>query len=228
MALTDDAIDRIKQMIISGRFAPGARLPPEQELSAELGLSRNSLREAVKALEVVRVLDVRRGDGTYVTSLEPRVLLEATGFIAELQSDTTMLELTEVRRVMEPAAASMAAVRIDDAALARLRMSLEAIEGCTSVEQIVDHDLDFHRQIAQASGNSYLAGLIDALSGQTSRMRVWRGIADIGAIERTIAEHRSVYQALAERDTSLAAAHMLTHIAGVERWLRRAKGEISA
>lgn len=227
MAVTDEAIDRIKQMIISGRFAPGARLPPEQELSAELGLSRSSLREAVKALEVVRVLDVRRGDGTYVTSLEPRLLLEATGFIAELQSDTSMLELTEVRRVLEPAAAAMAATRMDDEALAQLLASVEAIEGYTSIEQIVAHDLDFHRQIARSSGNSYLAGLIDALSGETTRMRVWRGIADIGAADRTIAEHRSIYVALAERDGPLAGAHMLGHIAGVERWLRHAKGEIA-
>ncbi|MGN8552128.1 UNVERIFIED_CONTAM: GntR family transcriptional regulator [Microbacterium sp. SLM126] len=66
MAVMDEGIDRIKQMIISEQFAPGSPLPPEQELSADLGLSRISLREVVKPLEVVRVLDVRRGDGTYV------------------------------------------------------------------------------------------------------------------------------------------------------------------
>ncbi len=63
-SLTDDAIARIQQMIVSGELQPGQRLPPEKELSESLGLSRNSLREAVKALELIRVLDVRRGDGT--------------------------------------------------------------------------------------------------------------------------------------------------------------------
>ena len=75
MAVTDEAILKIKDMIVSGELGPGDRLPPEKELSERLGLSRSSMREAVKALEVIRVLDVRRGDGTYVTSLEPRLLL---------------------------------------------------------------------------------------------------------------------------------------------------------
>ena len=76
MALTDEAIDKIKQMIISGRVRPGEKLPREADLAAELGLSRNSLREAVKALSVINVLDVRQGDGTYATSLAPSLLLE--------------------------------------------------------------------------------------------------------------------------------------------------------
>ena len=71
MAVTDEAILKIKEMIRSGDLKPGDRLPPEKELGEALGLSRSSLREAVKALEIIRVLDVRRGDGTYVTSLNP-------------------------------------------------------------------------------------------------------------------------------------------------------------
>ena len=76
MAVTDDAMSKIKQMIQDGELRPGDRLPPEQELSERLGLSRSSMREAVKALEAMRILDVRRGDGTYVTSLQPGLLLE--------------------------------------------------------------------------------------------------------------------------------------------------------
>ncbi|WP_256390256.1 GntR family transcriptional regulator, partial [Vibrio parahaemolyticus] len=71
-------------------------------MSERLGLSRNSLREAVKALDMMRVLDVRRGDGTYVTSLEPRLLLEAMTFVADLHQDGSVLEIFEVRRVLEP------------------------------------------------------------------------------------------------------------------------------
>ncbi|MDF2581206.1 MAG: FadR family transcriptional regulator, partial [Microbacterium sp.] len=80
MAVTDEAIEKIKDMIVRGELAPGSRLPPEKDLAERLGLSRSSMREAVKALEVIRVLDVRRGDGTYVTSLEPKLLLEAISF----------------------------------------------------------------------------------------------------------------------------------------------------
>ncbi|GAB3817025.1 FadR/GntR family transcriptional regulator [Micromonospora zhanjiangensis] len=71
MALTDEAIAKIRGLIQSGELPPGTRLPPEQQLAAQMGLSRSGVREAVKVLESARVLDVRRGDGTYVTSLAP-------------------------------------------------------------------------------------------------------------------------------------------------------------
>src|SRR5579859_595673 len=77
VAVTDEAIEKIKAMIVSGALRAGDKLPREADLATELGLSRSSLREAVRALALVNILDVRRGDGTYVTSLEPRLLLEA-------------------------------------------------------------------------------------------------------------------------------------------------------
>ena len=104
--MTDEAILKIKEMLLSGQLKPGDRLLPEKELSEELGLSRSSLREAVKALDLIRVLDVRRGDGTYVTSLEPRLLLEAMSFVVDLHQDASILDLFEVRRILEPAAAA--------------------------------------------------------------------------------------------------------------------------
>src|SRR5690625_4801358 len=100
-------------MILSGELKPGSRLPPEKELSERLGLSRNSLREAVKALEVVRVLDVRRGDGTYVTSLEPGLLMEAVAFVVDLHHDDSVLDFLAVRRLLEPSAAALATAHLD-------------------------------------------------------------------------------------------------------------------
>src|SRR5690242_21268151 len=82
--VTEGAIDKIRERIVSGAWGPGERLPKESELAAELGLSRNSLREAVRALSQLRVLEVRQGDGTYVSSLDPDLLLESTGFISHL------------------------------------------------------------------------------------------------------------------------------------------------
>src|SRR4051794_23886901 len=83
VALTDEAIERIKGMIVSGELRPGDRLPKEADLAIRLGLSRSSLREAVRALSLIRVLDVRQGDGTYVTSLRPEVLLDTVGFVLD-------------------------------------------------------------------------------------------------------------------------------------------------
>ncbi len=111
MAVTDEAIEKIKGMITSGALRAGDRLPREADLAAELGLSRSSLREAVRAQSLVNILDERRGDGTYVTSLEPRLLLEALSFIVDFHRDDTVLEVLRVRRILEPAATAMAAER---------------------------------------------------------------------------------------------------------------------
>ena len=112
MSLTDKAIARIRELILTGELRPGSRLPPEQQLAAELGLGRNLMREAVKALVVANVLEVRRGTGTYVTSLEPELLLEGVGVAVELLQGATLLEVTEVRRLFEPVATGLAAGRI--------------------------------------------------------------------------------------------------------------------
>src|SRR6476660_8809288 len=101
-------------MIQSGELPPGARLPPEPQLAAQIGLSRSGVREAVKVLESARVLDVRRGDGTYVTSLAPRLLLEGLGLAVELLQDDTLLDVVEVRRMLEPVATALAALRMSE------------------------------------------------------------------------------------------------------------------
>ena len=222
MAVTDEAILKIKEMILSGELGPGDRLPPEKELSERLGLSRSSMREAVKALEVIRVLDVRRGDGTFVTSLEPRLLLEAMSFVVDLHDDSSVLELFAVRRILEPAAVALAAARIPEAAIRDLRERIAAVDEGTSVEGLVDHDLDFHRAIVAQAGNGYLASLIDSLSGHTVRARIWRGLTQRNSVDRTRAEHRAIVDALERRDAELAQALTTVHISGVEQWLRDA------
>src|SRR5438876_6020181 len=138
--VTDEAIERIRQIIMSGEWGPGARLPRESELAARLGISRNSLREAVRALSLLRVLEVRQGDGTYVTSLEPDLLLESTRFVAHLLADKTVVELFEVRRLLEPATAALAAVRMDEAGHAALRRELDRMTAAGGVEDWVEAD----------------------------------------------------------------------------------------
>ncbi|MDH6182352.1 GntR family transcriptional repressor for pyruvate dehydrogenase complex [Microbacteriaceae bacterium SG_E_30_P1] len=220
MAVTDEAILKIKGMIIRGELGPGDRLPPEKELSEHLGLSRSSLREAVKALEVIKVLDVRRGDGTYVTSLDPRLLLEAISFVVDLHDDNSILELFAVRRILEPAAAALAATRMSPEAVEGLREQIGSVDSHTDVEGLVAHDIEFHAAIAALSGNGYLATLIESLSGGTIRARVWRGLTQENAIERTLAEHRSIVEALAIGDARLAESLSIVHVSGVENWLR--------
>jgi GntR family transcriptional repressor for pyruvate dehydrogenase complex len=225
VGVTDAAIEKIKEMIISGELGPGERLPKEADLARRLGLSRNSLREAVRALTLVRILTVRQGDGTYVTSLESDVLLEAVSFVVDVHQDRSVLDLLEARRVLEAATAALAAQFITDSQLAELDRLLVEMRSCTTVEEHVENDLAFHRAIALASGNPVLASLLDGLAGRTTRARVWRGITQSGALERTYAEHRAIFEALERHQPDLARAMMTVHIAGVEAWLELALDE---
>ncbi|HEY1626410.1 MAG TPA: FadR/GntR family transcriptional regulator [Streptosporangiaceae bacterium] len=222
MAVTDEAIEKIKDMITSGALRAGDRLPREADLAAELGLSRNSLREAVRALALVNILDVKRGDGTYVTSLEPRLLLEAMSFIVDFHRDDTMLEFLRVRRILEPAATAMAAERISSQECAELRDLLDSIGSHPHAEDLVQNDLEFHRRIVACSGNSVLASLLESMSGPTTRARVWRGLTQTGATAQTLAEHRAILDALAAHEPEVARSWATVHIAGVEQWLTSA------
>src|SRR6476469_10933794 len=122
--MTEAAIERIRELIGTGGLPPGARLPAEAELAGQLGASRNTVREAVRALVTARVLDVRRGDGTYVTSLRPELLLEGVAAAVELMQEGFSLELIAVRRILEPPATALAAARISDETLRELEACL--------------------------------------------------------------------------------------------------------
>jgi GntR family transcriptional repressor for pyruvate dehydrogenase complex len=217
---TEAAIKAIRDLIITGELPPGSRLPAENVLAANLGLSRNTLREAVRALVTARVLDVRRGDGTYVTSLEPHLLLEGIGFAVELMQQDRALELLELRRILEPAATALAATRIEPAELAELQGALATMAGSHG-ETRIKQDIEFHARIARASRNQTLATMLSELSGKTVHARIWHGTVEAHADERAHAEHQAIYAALAEGDPSLAHAAALVHVAHTELWYRQ-------
>jgi len=223
--VTEGAIDKIRERIVSGAWGPGDRLPKESELAAELGLSRNSLREAVRALSQLRVLEVRQGDGTYVSSLEPDLLLESTGFVSHLLLGETGIALSEVRRILEAAAAALAAARIDEQGKNALGSSLERMRDARGVEELVEADVAFHAVVARASGNPVLVSLLASLSTRMMRVRLWHGRTSDEALHETREEHRRIYEAIIAGDPDLARAAATAHIASGERWLR---GQLAA
>jgi DNA-binding FadR family transcriptional regulator len=225
MAVTDEAIEKLRAMIVSGELRPGDRLPREADLATTLGLSRSSLREAVRALSLVRILDVRQGDGTYVSSLAADSLLEALNFIVEFHHDASVLELLEVRRILEPAASARAAVLITAPTIAQVAEILGRANADSPVEDLVKADVEFHRAIALAAGNSVLASLIESLSAPTQRARVWRGMTQEGALQRTLDEHQAIFDAIVRHDPEMARTWATVHVAGVEEWLRSALAE---
>jgi GntR family transcriptional repressor for pyruvate dehydrogenase complex len=222
---TEAAIQSMRAMIASGTLSPGARLPAEAELATMVGASRNTVREAVRALVTARVLDVRRGDGTYVTSLRPELLLEGITAAVELMHEGFSLELIAVRRILEPAATRLAAGRMDAATLAELERLVEAVEGSTSQAERIPFDAEFHSLIARRSDNATLVSMLAAVSSRTLRARAWRGVLDETASSRTVTQHREILEALAAGDADRAEAAALLHVATTEAWFRQAQGE---
>jgi GntR family transcriptional repressor for pyruvate dehydrogenase complex len=223
--VTQDAIERIRELIASGEWGPGTRLPREADLAQQLGLSRSSLREAVRALSLARVLEVRQGDGTFVSSLEAIDLLAPTLSATHLLRGRTVLELFEVRRMLEPEAAAMAATRSDATVIAELGRELERMHAAGDrPEELVEADASFHDVIAGAPGNGVLQALLRSLSTSTVRARLWHGIADRDALDLAREEHARIYQAIASGDAELARAATLVHIAHNETWLREHLG----
>ncbi len=224
MSVTTETIEKIKAMILAGELDPGDKLPPENDLAERLGVSRSSLREAVRALAVLNVVEAKQGDGTYVTSLTPKVLLESIGFGIELVSDPSLLEIFQVRRFLETAATAAAAISISDDELASLRGCMERMDRAESVEELVHADEEFHHIVAAATRNSVLVALMDNLSSRTVRARLWRGVIEQRAVERTKQWHHAILEGLEARDPQLARAADLMHLAEGEAWLRRALG----
>lgn len=225
MGAIESAIANLRDLIASGELSPGDRLPPEPDLAAQVGVSRNTLREAVRALIHAKVLDVRRGDGTYVTSLQPDLLLSGLSFVVDLMQDRTVLELVEVRRILEPAAIALAATRIDETTVNSVRACFERMRAAESIEELIGEDVEFHRLVIKAAGNATLASLLDALVTRTSKARVWRAISGGGTKAWTLTQHSVIVEALAARDANLAQAAATVLVAASDNWLRHLLGD---
>lgn len=219
--LTEAAIQQVRDLIAQGQLSPGQRLPPEAELASLLGTSRGTVREAVRALVTAQVLDVRRGDGTYVTSLRPELLLAGIGAAADLMQDDFALELVQVRRILEPAATELAAQHGSDLAIDAVRQAFHRMSEASTEEELVRHDEEFHALVAAASGNATLASMLAGVSSRTTRVRAWRGVVEADATARTISEHARILGALEARDPELARAAALVHVSTTEAWYRR-------
>ena len=223
LSQTDVVIQELKRLVVEGALGPGSRLPIEKELAAQLGVSRGSLREGVRALVHLGVLETRQGDGTYVTELDAGRLLSSLGFLAELP--TNAAELLSVRRILEAESAAMAAVAIDADGLDSLAEALARADSAllptgTDVEAFLDADADFHIRIARSTGNAALAALIENLIGRTERTRVIRAMSDRGAVHSTQAEHYAILSQLQRHDPQRARIRMEAHILGVEEFAR--------
>jgi len=215
---TDVVIQRIKSMITRGELQAGSRLPVEKDLAVELAVSRGSLREGVRALAIMGVLETRQGDGTYVTSLSPDVLLAAMSFMVDLQSPRNAVHLQSVRRVLETEAAARAALLISDEQLQQAADALatSAAAGEDNFDSAMNADIEFHRLVAEASGNPVLAALIAGLSSHTMRTRTYRTLSGAAALREAHANHSAILAELVDHNPEGARIRMASHLLIIE------------
>ena len=209
---TEAAIRRLRELIQSGTYGPGAKLPPEEKLAEQLGIGRSTVREAVRTLSTMHVLDVRRGDATYVTSLRADVFIDGIAPALDLMADESALAVMEVRRVLEPAAAYLAATRIDAMSLRRLKDTVGRMAQLQHVAALVRADTELDAYVVAAAGNDVLAAILNGVTSRRWRTRIWYRLQSDNAIGPAIANRQHLFDALSEGDAELARAAALTRV----------------
>lgn len=221
MSVTTRAVENIRAMISSGELGPGDRLPPEQELADRLGVSRGSLREAVRALSQIKVLDVRRGDGTYVTSLAPSELLSGLGFAIELLQPHGLEEVLEVRRLLLPPAAALAAQRVTGTQLAEMNAVIGRLEAATDADQIAELHREFQALVAVATGNETLSSILGALQIRSENIRRTWLSSDPGMRDVALSHQRLLLGALERGDSETARSIAVVQVDERQRWIQQ-------
>jgi GntR family transcriptional repressor for pyruvate dehydrogenase complex len=228
VGVTSRVVDSIRAMISSGELVPGDRLPPEHELAEQLGVSRGSLREAVRALSQIKVLDVRRGDGTYVTSLAPSELLSGLAFAVELLQSHGLEEVLEVRQLLLPPAAALAAQRVTQEQIAEMHLVVAQLEAATDSDEIAGLHRRFQALVGDATGNETLSSMLRVLQlrGENVR-RAWLS-SDPEMRDVALAHQRMLLDALERRDSDMARSIAAVQVDQRRRWIEHLRGASSA
>lgn len=217
-SVVSEVAERLLAYFTSGEIEPGTRLPAERQLAASLGVGRSAVREALAALEILGIVVVRPGSGTYlrdgVSELLPRTL--SWGLML---GEPRTRELVELRSGLEVQAAQLAASRITDDSLGRITGYLDAMaQNLDNLVAFVEADAAFHKEIAAASGNHVLQELLQSIR---SLLRIWvdRALTDETHALAALAEHRAIFEALEAHDPDAVTAAMTTHMVTASRRL---------
>jgi GntR family transcriptional repressor for pyruvate dehydrogenase complex len=221
--ISSEVTRRLLDFLISGQIQPGERLPSERTLAESLGVGRSHVREAIKSLAVLGLIDVRQGDGTYLKRVDSPLLPLAIQWGLLLGAKQTQ-DLVEARSQLEMLVVGLAAQRRDDAALEELRRCLEIMHTTTDNDEFVKADVAFHLQISQAAGNQSLLQIMRSIRGL---LEVWisRVAHAPGTRPVTWAEHAAVFDAIERADPAAARRAMQAHMDGATERLRGTLGE---
>jgi GntR family transcriptional repressor for pyruvate dehydrogenase complex len=221
--LPEEIANRLLAQIREQQLRPGDKLPAERNLAQMMEVSRPVLREALRALALMRVVDIRQGDGTYITSLEPKQLISHLDFVFSKDS-VALVQLLEARRVVETGNVRLAAVRVTDDEIAELEALLASLASCIDdPERFSELDIAMHLAVCTAADNFLLLQFMNIIStlGRVSRERTG-GLRVVR--EAALDDHRRVVEALRRHDPDAAELAMRNHLDHVETGLRSVLG----
>jgi GntR family transcriptional repressor for pyruvate dehydrogenase complex len=227
-ALSEKIAERLLSLIKEKQLKPGDRLPPERELAVTMGVSRPSLREALRALSIMHIIENRQGSGTYITSLQPETLVEHLDFIIAL-NDQSFLDLFQARKILEVGLASIAAQTITSNELDELKGCLDrAADEIDDPEAFLQSDLELHQRILDSAQNQLLALFMKSINDLNIASRRRTG-ESLKVREQTLKDHRLILSALRTHDAQLSGQAMRDHLDHVEQHLKEmsveSKGE---
>ena len=214
--LSDKVTEAILETISSNQLRPGDLLPPERELGRQFGVSRTVIREAVRALAAKGLLEVRSGSGVRIVAVDEGTVRESMRhFVHGSRLDYGKVD--EVRRMLEVAAAGIAAERATAADIAAMDDAIVALENeCHDLEKSVHHDLAFHRAIATATHNELFLVLHDSMGEMLVEVRR-RNLSRGAERRRLVVEmHRRIRDAVAAHDPEAARLAMIDHLGAVQ------------
>lgn len=221
--LYEHVAGQVTDLVARGEFKPGDRLPPERDLARMLAVSRPTVREAMIALEIAGLVEVRGGAGAFVTD-KAKANGNGNGRLFE-GVGSSPLELVAARRTIEPEVAALAAQLATPAEVAAIAETVAMIAGAQDTPSHRAADHKFHVRIGLASHNSVLAAIVDECWAEMYSPMFERMGAITGLIaarcspqqrDTTVAEHEAVYRAIAAHDAAAARTAMDAHVAGVE------------
>jgi DNA-binding FadR family transcriptional regulator len=214
------AMRLIRARISDGTFPPMSRLPRETDLATELGVSRGALREAIRAMELLGILESRHGSGTYVTSLRLSALLPSLAHSGFLLNSDSVPDLVEIRLVVEPAFSARAARNAGEADRTRIRSLFEHMEQIADPVAYAQLDAEFHQSIVRAAGNEVMSSVLEALTYGAGWPHMWGAVTRDIVPARTRYEHEQLVIAIETGDPDLAFSVAYAHIAAVSGRLR--------
>jgi GntR family transcriptional repressor for pyruvate dehydrogenase complex len=210
--LYEQIVQQIEESILKGDLKPGDQLPAERDLAQRFGVSRTAVREAVKALREKGLVEAYSGRGTFITDGTSQAMRQSLDLVAKIGQPEGSTHLAEVRAILEPEIAALAAIRAQESDLATMRDAVAIMDHAgQDPDAYIEADLDFHLALAEGAANPLILSLIDSIVGllREQRLRIFKVP---GGPERGQVHHKRILDAMERRDAADARSAMKAHL----------------